>query len=92
MRRNLSAGEIVGQVLALQTDRGTLPKRLNVVIMGMGEPLHNYDNVMRAITLMVDNGGHGPVAAPHHPVDLRSRPRAAAPGDRTGNPESRRFR
>jgi 23S rRNA (adenine2503-C2)-methyltransferase len=57
MRRNLTAGEIVGQVLTLQTDRGTLPKRLNVVIMGMGEPLHNYDNVMKAIRLMTDAEG-----------------------------------
>ncbi len=57
MRRNLSAGEIVGQVLALQADRGTLPKRLNVVIMGMGEPMHNYENVMRAIRLMADKEG-----------------------------------
>ncbi len=62
MRRNLSAGEIVGQVLALQTDRGTLPKRLNVVIMGMGEPLHNYDNVMKAIRLMTD--AHGLAISP----------------------------
>jgi 23S rRNA (adenine2503-C2)-methyltransferase len=57
MRRNLSAGEIIGQVLALQTDRGTLPKRLNVVVMGMGEPMHNYDNVMRAVRLMMDSEG-----------------------------------
>jgi len=57
MRRNLTAAEIIGQVLALQTDRGTLPKRLNVVIMGMGEPLHNYENVMRAIRLMADPAG-----------------------------------
>jgi 23S rRNA (adenine2503-C2)-methyltransferase len=57
MRRNLTAGEIIGQVLALQSDRGTLPKRLNVVIMGMGEPLHNYDNVMKALRLMTDPGG-----------------------------------
>ncbi len=57
MRRNLSAGEIVGQVLALQSDRATLPKRLNIVIMGMGEPLHNYGNVMKAIRLMTDNRG-----------------------------------
>jgi 23S rRNA (adenine2503-C2)-methyltransferase len=57
MRRNLSTGEIVGQVLALQNDRGTAPKRLNVVIMGMGEPLHNYENVMRAIRLMTDPEG-----------------------------------
>ena len=57
MRRNLSAGEIVGQVLALQADRGTPQKRLNVVIMGMGEPLLNYDNVMSAIRLMTDKQG-----------------------------------
>jgi len=57
MRRNLTAGEIVGQVLALQCDRGTLPKRLNIVIMGMGEPLHNYVNVMKAVRLMTDPGG-----------------------------------
>jgi 23S rRNA (adenine2503-C2)-methyltransferase len=57
MRRNLTASEIVGQVLALQRDPGTEKKRLNVVIMGMGEPLHNYDNVMKALSLMTDSEG-----------------------------------
>lgn len=57
MRRNLTAGEIVGQVLALQEDIGTRLKRLNVVIMGMGEPLHNYDNVMKSIRLMTHGSG-----------------------------------
>jgi 23S rRNA (adenine2503-C2)-methyltransferase len=57
MRRNLTAGEIIGQVLALQNDRETVAKRLNIVIMGMGEPLHNYDNVMKAIRLMLDKQG-----------------------------------
>lgn len=57
MRRNLDPGEIVGQVLAMQADRGTSPRRLNVVIMGMGEPLHNYDNLMRAFRLMTDERG-----------------------------------
>jgi 23S rRNA (adenine2503-C2)-methyltransferase len=57
MQRNLTPGEIVGQVLALEADRETAPKRLNVVIMGMGEPLNNYDNVMRAIRLMTDERG-----------------------------------
>ncbi len=57
MRRNLSPGEIVGQVQSLQADRGTALKRLNIVIMGMGEPLHNYDNVMKAIRLMTDEEG-----------------------------------
>ncbi len=57
MRRNLSAGEIIGQVLALQADRGTVPRRLNIVIMGMGEPLNNYENVMKAIRVMTDGRG-----------------------------------
>ena len=57
MRRDLSAGEIVGQVLALRSDRSVPSKRLNIVIMGMGEPLHNYDNVMKAIRLMADPEG-----------------------------------
>lgn len=57
MQRNLSAGEIVGQVMALQADRETVAKRLNVVIMGMGEPLNNYDNVIESIRLMTNNRG-----------------------------------
>jgi len=64
VRRNLSAGEIVGQILAMQADRGTSTKRLNVVIMGMGEPLHNYENLMRAIRLMTDE--HGMSISPRH--------------------------
>jgi 23S rRNA (adenine2503-C2)-methyltransferase len=57
MQRNLWPGEIVGQVLALEADRGTISKRLNIVIMGMGEPLNNYDNVMQSIRLMADDRG-----------------------------------
>ncbi len=57
MRRNLLPGEIVGQILSMQADRGTAVKRLNIVIMGMGEPFHNYDNVMKSIRLMTDDGG-----------------------------------
>ncbi len=57
MIRNLSAGEIAGQVLSLQADRGSVSKRLNVVIMGMGEPMHNYESVMRAVRLMTDDRG-----------------------------------
>jgi 23S rRNA (adenine2503-C2)-methyltransferase len=56
-RRNLTAGEIIGQVLALQSDRGTGARRLNIVVMGMGEPMHNYEQVMKAIRLMVDPHG-----------------------------------
>jgi 23S rRNA (adenine2503-C2)-methyltransferase len=57
LQRNLSAGEIIGQILSLQTDRCAVTKRLNIVIMGMGEPLNNYDNVMKAIHLMMDDQG-----------------------------------
>lgn len=57
MRRNLTVGEIVGQILAMQAERGTNSKRLNIVIMGMGEPFHNYENVMQAIRLMTDDQG-----------------------------------
>lgn len=57
MRRNLLPGEIVGQVLSLQADRGTPARRLNIVIMGMGEPLNNYGNVMQSIRLMTDEAG-----------------------------------
>ena len=57
MQRNLSPGEIIGQILLLQAERNTDTKRLNIVIMGMGEPLNNYDNVMTAIRLMTHDQG-----------------------------------
>lgn len=57
MRRNLSAGEMIGQVLALQCDRENPSRQLNIVIMGMGEPLHNYAAVMKAIRIMTDERG-----------------------------------
>jgi 23S rRNA (adenine2503-C2)-methyltransferase len=43
----------------MQAERGinTSTKRLNVVIMGMGEPLNNYENVMKAVRLMIDEKG-----------------------------------
>jgi 23S rRNA (adenine2503-C2)-methyltransferase len=58
-RRHLTPGEIVGQV-ALMIDDGALHgERFNVVFMGMGEPLHNYDGVMAAFRLLTDAGGFG---------------------------------
>jgi 23S rRNA (adenine2503-C2)-methyltransferase len=48
--RNLSAQEIVGQVLALQQ----IKPITNVVFMGMGEPLHNLDEVVKAIRMLKD--------------------------------------
>ena len=57
MKRNLLPGEMVGQILALQLERGASAKRLNIVIMGMGEPLNNYENVMKAVHLITDDQG-----------------------------------
>jgi 23S rRNA (adenine2503-C2)-methyltransferase len=57
MLRNLSAGEIAGQIMALEADRGVQAKRLNIVIMGMGEPFNNYENVMAALSLMISGEG-----------------------------------
>lgn len=56
-RRNLRAGEIVGQVLKV-VDEGTLSASgFNIVFMGMGEPLYNYRNVMKAFRLLTDPEG-----------------------------------
>src|SRR4051812_14166588 len=59
LTRNLSAGEILTQALIAQ--RENLPVDLrdsfNIVLMGMGEPLHNYDNVMKAIRILHDEEG-----------------------------------
>jgi 23S rRNA (adenine2503-C2)-methyltransferase len=58
--RNLSAGEIVGQVLALMQALGpSSAQQLNLVFMGMGEPLHNLQNVAKAIAIMADGRGLG---------------------------------
>ncbi|MDP6779258.1 MAG: 23S rRNA (adenine(2503)-C(2))-methyltransferase RlmN, partial [Candidatus Latescibacteria bacterium] len=49
-RRNLSAGEILDQLISVRRDLvGDGDDVTNVVLMGMGEPLHNYENVIRAI-------------------------------------------
>ncbi|WP_415184274.1 23S rRNA (adenine(2503)-C(2))-methyltransferase RlmN [Phaeovulum sp.] len=65
--RNLTAGEIVGQVMLARDDLGEWPvqgapkdeTRLvsNIVLMGMGEPLYNFDNVRDAMKIVMDNEG-----------------------------------
>ena len=53
--RNLSAGEIVGQVLvATEDNRAALKPQTNIVLMGQGEPLLNYDAVMAALRILLD--------------------------------------
>ncbi len=62
-RRHLTTGEIVAQVHAIRTPHPALrtlhPALRNVVFMGMGEPLHNYDNVLTATEILADNAGLG---------------------------------
>jgi 23S rRNA (adenine2503-C2)-methyltransferase len=55
--RHLSAGEIAGQAATIREDRGLAAAPVNVVFMGMGEPLHNYDGVVEAIRLLTDPAG-----------------------------------
>ncbi|WP_115048352.1 23S rRNA (adenine(2503)-C(2))-methyltransferase RlmN [Xanthomonas arboricola] len=61
--RNLTTAEIVGQVWVAARHLGNVPhqqRRLtNVVMMGMGEPLMNFDNVVRAMSVMRDDLGYG---------------------------------
>jgi 23S rRNA (adenine2503-C2)-methyltransferase len=63
--RNLTAGEILAQVLLpLQEHQETLTPQTNVVLMGQGEPLLNYENVMAAMRILLDQSGIG--LAPKH--------------------------
>ena len=62
LQRNLSAGEIAGQVVAV-FDRHAVEvgrDRVNLVFMGMGEPFLNYDNFMSAVRLLVEEVGLSP--------------------------------
>jgi len=56
--RHLRAGEIVAQVVHVSRHLPPGPERLrNLVLMGMGEPLHNYDQVMQALAIVSDRAG-----------------------------------
>ena len=59
VKRNLTAGEIVGQVCAVLKDQQVSPPndRINLVFMGMGEPFLNYDNFMKTSRLLVEAVG-----------------------------------
>ena len=61
LERNLTAGEIVGQVLFVANDNKLAPagRRVNVVMMGMGEPLLNLGAVLKATRLLADPDGVG---------------------------------
>jgi len=59
VKRNLEAGEIVGQVAAVLREQGVEPplQRVNIVFMGMGEPFLNYDNFMKSVRLLAEGVG-----------------------------------
>ncbi len=59
VKRNLTAGEIVGQVCAVLKDQQVSPPedRINLVFMGMGEPFLNYENFVKAARLLVEEVG-----------------------------------
>ena len=61
LERNLTAGEIVGQVLYVARENGlqAAKSRMNVVMMGMGEPLLNLPHVLKATRLLTDPDGIG---------------------------------
>ena len=85
--RNLTAGEIVGQVMVARDRLGEWPGAeralgpglptegdrfvTNVVMMGMGEPLYNFEAVRDAIGVIADGEGLQHLQAPRHTVDLR---------------------
>lgn len=61
---DLTAAEIIGQVWIANKSFGTVPAKIdraitNVVMMGMGEPLLNFDNVVAAMNIMMDDLGYG---------------------------------
>jgi 23S rRNA (adenine2503-C2)-methyltransferase len=60
--RNLTAGEIAGQVRVLAAATNLLDQPFNIVLMGMGEPLHNYDATMKALRML--NSEHGLAVSP----------------------------
>jgi 23S rRNA (adenine2503-C2)-methyltransferase len=61
LKRNMTVGEIVSQVVIVLNEVYGVgvetPHRTNIVMMGMGEPLLNYDEVMKSIRLMADDEG-----------------------------------
>jgi len=59
VKRNLEAGEIVGQITAVLREQRVEPplQRVNIVFMGMGEPFLNYDNFMTSVRLLVEGVG-----------------------------------
>jgi 23S rRNA (adenine2503-C2)-methyltransferase len=85
--RHLTPGEIVAQAMAMLEEPEAAGRSPNVVFMGMGEPLHNYDGVMAAFRLLTDPAG---LAIPRRKVTLSTA--GLVPGIRRLAAETRRPR
>ena len=57
--RNLTQGEILGQILTIQKELPPYTRITNIVMMGMGEPFHNFDTVISALKIMTEPKGLG---------------------------------
>ncbi len=55
--RDLTSGEILSQIILLKRELGDYKKKLNLVFMGMGEPLLNYDNLKKALSIIIADTG-----------------------------------
>ncbi len=93
LERNLTAGEIVGQVLYVARENRLAPTGggLNVVMMGMGEPLLNLENVLKATRLLTDSAGIGISPKAHHNFHLRNCLEDGGAGESGGETEARDF-
>ena len=90
--RNLTAGEIVGQVLlALEDHRDSPAPRTNVVLMGQGEPLLNYEPVMAALRILLDSKGVGTRGTSRDAFNERDRARDRTAGKREDTAEAGDF-
>ncbi|MPY88720.1 MAG: 23S rRNA (adenine(2503)-C(2))-methyltransferase RlmN [Luteitalea sp.] len=67
LTRHLTAGEIAGQVRRLAGELGMFARAFNIVLMGMGEPLHNYDQTMKGLRMLATTQG---LAVPARRVTL----------------------
>jgi len=59
LKRHMTSGEILGQIARVREDRNLADRPFSIVFMGMGEPLHNYDAVLAAFRILVDDEGFG---------------------------------
>ena len=62
----------------LAHETGLADTAFNIVLMGMGEPLHNYDATMKALRMLADEQGLGVPPAPRHALDGRRRCRRSS--------------